>query len=82
MRVPVTDRQQTEQLVEAGSWVDGFQASRLRQSDGTILDYVKVDPALQPKVKRIWVFFWRNGQYTTDMYIERCTANWRRWNAR
>lgn len=74
-------REETEKLVERGSWVNGFEASRLRQADGTIVDYVQIDPRLKPKKKRVWVFFFKMEKRSYDEYTEHIAqtniADWR-----
>lgn len=77
----MTDRQATEKLVERGTWLDGFDAARMRQADGTIVDLVDIDPRLQPKVKRVWLFFAKNQRWSSrefDEYMaQRYIADWR-----
>ncbi len=77
----MTEREATEKLVERGSWVNGFNTARLQQADGTIVDFVEIDPRLKPKVKRVWMFFWKNARYTSAEFDEhikqRYIADWR-----
>lgn len=78
----MSDREDTERLVERGSWCSGFEASRLRQSDGTIVDYVEIDPRLKPTKKRIWMFFFKLEKYESNMTFlqiieQRHVADWR-----
>lgn len=71
------EREQIEKLVERGSWLDGFNATRLRQSDGTTVDYVRIDPRLKPKKTHVWIFFWKPTKLTSDSVEQSHIANWR-----
>ncbi len=66
----MTDREATEKLVERGTWVDGYQASRLTQTDGVIVDFVEIDPRLKPKKKRVWMFFAKNQRWSSREFDE------------
>lgn len=74
----MSERASIEKLAERGTWVDDFNETRLRQSDGVIVDYVEIDPRLRPKQKRVWLFFWKNGEHTKQAFDEQCTQDWRR----
>lgn len=78
----MTDREQVEELVKRGTWVWGYCAARLRQSDGTVLDWIEIDPKLNPTQKRVWAFFCKNQRWSSaefDKMIEQGKiADWRR----
>ena len=78
-------RKEAEKLIERGTWVDGYDTTRIRFADGVVVDSVEIDERLDRKAKRVWMFFCKNQRWSSqefDKYIEQSRiADWRHRSA-
>jgi len=81
-------RKDAEKLVDLGTWVNGYNTGRITFVDGTVIDLVNIDVDLNPnpKIRRVWLFFWRNVRFTSAELSQRAEQNriaeWRRRSVR
>lgn len=67
-------RKEAEEFIERGSWLETFNAARIKFPDSVIIDCVEIDPRLKPKQKRVWVYFFSQLRPTHE---EESIADWR-----
>lgn len=66
----MTEREQQEQLIKQGTWVEGFDVHRYTTADGMVFDSCAVGST------RVWVFFW--AKHYMPKWSEEEVMWWRR----